>query len=647
VQLLPVTQRNTAEIVDRLIAYLADVGPANGYFYAASYPGATDDARAQAALTACYAAGGGTVVLPAGTLTWAVAPLQLLPNGIRVKVQGAPLGTKVVLTAGCPRFADFARSADGDTFTDIAVEDLLVDANSVGGKHHVILGNCIGFAAGPATKVNLNRISVRRVRAINVPVGTDDAVDLRVGVAIQSWNNGDTPDAQNTISDVVIEDVHVEGGKVGFQVAGFPLGGGVTSANVWVDGVYINRCSHICAVPTQFGAGNHVIIGNKGWGGIARLSNFKGVGCSDCGIEVNAIQDFVGTNIYVEDAWNHAYYNQNYHAPSNASTQLHRYNKCSAQRTSSMTNASSNGVHYATKSAGGSYPANIDIDGFRWVDGATTFNGGGGDGIHIEGPLRQTVRDFLGYRDFGTYSGGTAVTTAMVWCDSLDTSQNPSRVTMDNVRCKIIGTKSGSGAVTNYAIRVGKVGITDFRLLNCEADFVVTSAIAYGITVGDSGSVPTVRGTIDKASFATNGSSSTSGIRIHGSGTTTITGAVTIIDPDFSRMQSSATEIDFQGTSNAAKVHVIRPRWRTAKTPSAISPGASPYSYQNLDGYSERVIVRGGTVSLIELAADNTNFEDTGVTAGAFLVEPGATLKVTYSSAPTMRKIPPVATAVA
>lgn len=618
------------------------------FFYAASYSGATADVKAQAALTACYAAGGGTVVLPRGTVTWTTAALQLLPNGIPVKIRGdSKEGTTVTLTSGCPRFADLARSADGNTFSDITVEDLTIDANNIGGKHHVILGNIIGFSATPAQRVNISRVTVRRVRAINVLVGTDYNTDLRVGVGLVCFNNGDTPDTQNTISDIVIEDVHIEGGISGFLVSGHPLGGGTVLANVWLDKIHIDRCSHIRPVPTAFDASNHVIIGNKGWGDRAKISNFVGVGCGDCGIEVNAIQNFVGENIHITDAWSHAYYNQNYHAPSNVSAQLHRYLNCTAVRTSAMTNALSNGVDYASKSAGGSYSANIDIIGFRWVDTATTFSGGtDGDGLMLRGPGRITVRDFLGYRDWGTYAGGSTVQNVMVYADSLDLSQT-TRLVLDNIRTRIIGTKSGAGSVLSFGIRVGRQGNVDFRLLNIDTDFATTTAIAYGLSIGDGGSTSVLRGTVEKFSIATSGSSSTSGIRIHGTALTTITGAITIIDPDFSRMGSSATEIDYQGASNAAKVHVIRPRWKTVLTPSGITPGASPYTYQNLDGYSERVIVRGGTVSLVEISADGTNFEDVGVVAGAFLLEPAGKVKVTYSVAPTMRKIPPVATAVA
>lgn len=66
----------------------------------------------------------------------------------------------------------------------------------------------------------------------------------------------------------------------------------------------------------------------------------------------------------------------------------------------------------------------------------------------------------------------------------------------------------------------------------------------------------------------------------------------------------------------------------------SISVGASPYSYQNLDSSPETVVVSGGSVSSIKY-----NGVTTGLTSGAFVLNPGDELTVTYSTAPTMTKI--------
>ena len=71
---------------------------------------------------------------------------------------------------------------------------------------------------------------------------------------------------------------------------------------------------------------------------------------------------------------------------------------------------------------------------------------------------------------------------------------------------------------------------------------------------------------------------------------------------------------------------------------AAITPGASPYTYTNADNYPEQVQVLGGTVSAIAFVRDTVE-TDLGLTSGVLMLEPGDAVKVTYSVAPTMRKI--------
>ena len=84
--------------------------------------------------------------------------------------------------------------------------------------------------------------------------------------------------------------------------------------------------------------------------------------------------------------------------------------------------------------------------------------------------------------------------------------------------------------------------------------------------------------------------------------------------------------------------------YNTIKTdlalPSAITPGASPYTYSNnVSCFTEDIVVAGGTVSAIEITRDGTTFYNVGSTAGMFTLNQGDKLKVTYSAAPTMTKI--------
>jgi len=74
--------------------------------------------------------------------------------------------------------------------------------------------------------------------------------------------------------------------------------------------------------------------------------------------------------------------------------------------------------------------------------------------------------------------------------------------------------------------------------------------------------------------------------------------------------------------------------------PSGITPGASPYTYQNTLGYPADVIVNGGTVSAIAFSRDNATFYTAGAIGGIFPLSPYDYLRVTYTVAPTMTLIP-------
>lgn len=71
--------------------------------------------------------------------------------------------------------------------------------------------------------------------------------------------------------------------------------------------------------------------------------------------------------------------------------------------------------------------------------------------------------------------------------------------------------------------------------------------------------------------------------------------------------------------------------------PSAISVGASVFTYQNLDGWVEQILISGGTVSAIEFSRDGTNWYPT---VAPVYLQPLDRVRVTYSSVPTMTKVP-------
>jgi len=74
--------------------------------------------------------------------------------------------------------------------------------------------------------------------------------------------------------------------------------------------------------------------------------------------------------------------------------------------------------------------------------------------------------------------------------------------------------------------------------------------------------------------------------------------------------------------------------------PFAITPGASPYTFQNTNTYPADVIVSGGTVSAVAFSRDNVTFYTVGQINGMFALSPYDFLRVTYMLVPTMTLVP-------
>ena len=80
-----------------------------------------------------------------------------------------------------------------------------------------------------------------------------------------------------------------------------------------------------------------------------------------------------------------------------------------------------------------------------------------------------------------------------------------------------------------------------------------------------------------------------------------------------------------------------------ATLPSSITVGASPYTYQNTSAFTQVILTSGGTVSGIEYTRDNTTFYTVAASTTVPVqvsLAPNDRVKITFSSAPTMTRIP-------
>jgi hypothetical protein len=112
---------------------------------------------------------------------------------------------------------------------------------------------------------------------------------------------------------------------------------------------------------------------------------------------------------------------------------------------------------------------------------------------------------------------------------------------------------------------------------------------------------------------------------------------------DFNEVFTQGIGNGVSGTGDKSLVAHNRVHYPHTPAISTITCTASPCTFQNVDWMPEKVIVTPGTavISDISLSGDATTFTTTGQILGAFSLQEGEAIKVTFGAgtAPTMKKI--------
>ena len=104
--------------------------------------------------------------------------------------------------------------------------------------------------------------------------------------------------------------------------------------------------------------------------------------------------------------------------------------------------------------------------------------------------------------------------------------------------------------------------------------------------------------------------------------------------------QSGAVQAAVNQGILAAMVAQDPPLSRRWVQPTAITLGASPYTFQNTTGESVDVIVSGGGVKKLQFTRNGSTLYDSGSFYGLFQLSPYDQLKITYATSPTVTLIP-------
>jgi hypothetical protein len=635
------------------------------------YSGSDPAAVLQSAITALGTAGG-TIVLR-GALTWGSVPT--LPKNISPKLHIRGTGSTIVtLSVAGPRFLDFNRTADNDTFQNIEVSDLVIDNNNVGGRGHVILGAYYtgGVAENGLLRANFDNIRCVNVTALNIPVDSTTTIH-RIGFYPFTRHVSASEATTNYVRNIYCENVRIEGGNIGFTVGG--TGPSASIINIEYDNVEFVDCYHsLGVVPTvnyssanyQIGVRARATAGQgasvAGSGKSVRMTRCFGEYSGDVAIEIDCPQDAVVDGCHMKDAYTNGFYTANNTPVTNPERQQWLFSNCTYTRrdviqgcgfkaTSSDGNAcgrykirdcqvhvneptgQNGGVYGFQFSGSSSVPSyeEIDIDGFKVIAKGLTHVFGDAtvamNAIVINGYGSSTVRTIARLRDIGI---------------------------------RMEATRTGGGnSVFLTGIQLAGILLADVEgvNLNFQASGLQANSI-IGMDVGTiSGS--SIEGTIGKvrARALWTGDTAPRGISIRGTSTLAIPTRLDIENCDFTLAPAGIVDVLFTAAPlNQDKVYFRGNKWRTYPKPSA-AMGTTNFAAatfttatgnQYIGGDSAEIHFATGTgaaVTAIDVSKDGTTYENaytqaSGAMAQSVLVpvDNGDYVKVTFATTqPTTR----------
>lgn len=243
-------------------------------------------------------------------------------------VEGHGATWRANYAGGC-QIINFTRQADYDTFSNVDVRDLTLDANSqtsVSGTHAVV-------AASSSQRLNFQHIYFRRCNWINVPV-SGILSPLYVNFALVSTHLGGA-ETQTNLIDIRLEQCRMAGGDQGASVVGSCST--LTAVNVYLDQIYLDVQHDTGVTPTAGGGGLNAQVGGLGWGDYCEVRCI-GANSADVGVEIDGMQE---AHIWgrITDSWNAEYFARNFNSPRDLASQRYIYHGCQARVVNLLTSS--------------------------------------------------------------------------------------------------------------------------------------------------------------------------------------------------------------------------------------------------------------------------------------------------------------------
>lgn len=238
--------------------------------------------------------------------------LKLPMEASGLTIRGSGPATVIKLSTNCTTFLKPDRTADHQNFQNIIVEDLTVDGNNVGG-----VGNGSGVilsTLGVSQRINIDNVTLRRIKQVNVPVDENYTVNHRRSIYLASSHAAAGEATQNTITNILCEDIDLEGGNAGIEIYG--TGVAAVGINVWLDNININRCRHdMMQIENSFFPHSSFHVGSRGTGNRVRIRDCYAYGGSDVSLEINSMTDILVDGCVMEGHDGNGFYFRNYNYP--------------------------------------------------------------------------------------------------------------------------------------------------------------------------------------------------------------------------------------------------------------------------------------------------------------------------------------------
>jgi hypothetical protein len=487
-------------------------------------------------------------------------PVLIAKNhvGLTLDHQGAVLQ----LSSAAPRAYDWNKVADYDTFQNVTFLNSVVNVNSVGGRHHCLIGPWQNGAW--QRKINLENVHVDGLRVLNAPVGTDPAVDFRIGVHIGGAADI-TADSMCSFTNCSVKRVRSDGCLQLVAIHGAPVTG--STAKTWHDNILVEDISHLLpSVPTAFNNGAHVMAGTKGQGGNITIRRVRGTNSPDVGIEWDGWQDADLDDNLIEDSYDFAYFHVNYQLPPNPEAQLSSLNECVARRR----NLNDHGQGFKVDVANGNRPGSIHFGpGTRYHRMPTSAGFAvQNEGVDILGPRRVTG-DVRCIAELPGYSTAADVFPSAIRIRGIDTS---TRTDVSNFRPRVRVTCAVTGSGANHMgwrsllLRDGL--LTNFDI-DLESDVAITGAGNSPIIHADIGSTSgscVLSGRISLVvpdNSGGGGGNTPVGLQFESAVFNSVPTRILVHDCDLAGLASTSTDINFAGATTLEDfVRFEQNRWR-------------------------------------------------------------------------------------